>query len=61
MNSLRAADVLSVDMIRRLVAFNTVSRNPNRANIDFIRDYCTGLASRAGSSRATTNSMPACL
>jgi acetylornithine deacetylase len=47
MNNLRAADVLSVDMIRRLVAFNTVSRNPNRDIIDFIHAYLAGLGVEA--------------
>lgn len=43
MREVRAADVISVDMIRRLVAFNTVSRNPNREIIDFIGAYLAGL------------------
>ena len=33
----------SADMLRRLVGFDTVSRNSNLAAIDFIRDYLDGL------------------
>ena len=36
----------SADMLRRLVAFDTVSRNSNLAAIDFIRDYLDGLRYR---------------
>lgn len=43
MVELRAADVISLDLITRLVGFNTVSRNPNRDIIDFIHAYLAGL------------------
>lgn len=43
MSEMCAADVISVDMIQRLVAFNTVSRNPNREIIDFIHARLAGL------------------
>jgi acetylornithine deacetylase len=43
MSEIRSADVLSVDLIRRLVSFNTVSRNSNREIIDFIEAYLAGL------------------
>src|SRR5215470_18575933 len=34
--------ISSSDMLRRLVAFDTVSRNSNLAAIEFIRDYLDG-------------------
>lgn len=43
MVELRVADVISLDLITRLVGFNTVSRNPNREIIDFIHAYLAGL------------------
>lgn len=43
MVEIRAADVISIDLIRSLVGFNTVSRNANRDLIDFIRTYLAGL------------------
>ena len=33
----------TIDLIRRLVGFDTVSRNPNRELIEFVRDYLAGL------------------
>lgn len=43
-----AARISSSDMLRRLVGFDTVSRNSNLAAIEFIRDYLDGhgIASR---------------
>lgn len=43
-----APSPVSIDMIRRLVAFDTTSRNSNLELIDFVRDYLDGfgIASR---------------
>lgn len=35
--------ITSLDMIRRLVAFDTTSRNSNLALVEFVRDYLAGL------------------
>ena len=32
----------SVEMLRRLVAFDTTSRNSNMALIDYVREYLAG-------------------
>ena len=34
-----SADTTSVELLRKLVGFDTTSRNPNRALIEFVRDY----------------------
>ena len=34
--------VSSVEMLRKLVAFDTTSRNSNLALIDYVRDYLAG-------------------
>lgn len=39
----RTADVISADLIRKLVGFNTVSRNSNLDLIDFVRAYLADL------------------
>ena len=39
----RPEDLVGYDMIRRLVAFPTVSRDSNLALIEFVRDYVEGL------------------
>ena len=37
-----AQAISSIEMIERLVAFDTTSRNSNLALIDFVRDYLDG-------------------
>jgi acetylornithine deacetylase len=39
MDALRAASAASIEMIRKLVAFPTVSRDSNLDLIHFVRDY----------------------
>ena len=39
MSELRAGDLISLDLIRDLVGFNTVSRNSNLELIEFVRRY----------------------
>jgi len=43
MTEMRAADLISLDLIRRLVGFDTVSRNGNLPIVEFIRAYLDGL------------------
>ncbi len=42
MSELRADDLISLDLIRDLVGFNTVSRNSNLELIDYVRRYLDG-------------------
>ena len=43
MSELRADDLISLDLIRDLVRFNTVSRNSNLELIEYVRRYLDGL------------------
>lgn len=43
MTEMRASDLSSVDMIRKLVGFNTTSRDSNLALIEFVKGYLAGL------------------
>jgi len=51
----------SVEMLRRLVAFDTTSRNSNLALIDYVKGYLQehGIASKLGCP-ATTARRPTC-